>query len=382
MKILALSDWRIQPLEMIIDLVEAHKPDAILYAGDDLYRFIPLDKSLLLKTPNHLLNLNYPDMKPVLGKQNKLFTQEFKKNIRELDFQSKDILQKLGIPFYYVNGNDDDFLLHDSIYYIRIHTGYFFINGKRCTITETPEGRITIKETDIRPYLFSKISESNPNEDLKTDVTSGIGGGIYAPISPSFGKFTIQKKSEEITIFGCECEFGLESKIKNKPTGYADIYFSHLPPLGTLDLSVRFGECHIGSKKLLDAIKKHHPKLVICGHSHRWGGISEKIGDTLVINVSSPDRDPSYGNYALIDTDDWSVEMKTVEEKTMRTIRGIGTIRSKLKGKRWDAIINKSPESMGVNIDETLINLSPWKQRCPISPEEPYGDNRKSWCWY
>ena len=81
MKILAFSDWRIQPLEMIIDLVGTHKPDMILYAGDDLDRFVRLDKSLLLKTPNHLLKLNYPDLEPILSKQNKLLTKKFKNSM-------------------------------------------------------------------------------------------------------------------------------------------------------------------------------------------------------------------------------------------------------------------------------------------------------------
>ena len=370
MKILAFSDWRIQPLEMITDLVETHKPDAILYAGDDLDRFIPLDTSLLLKTPNHLLKLNYPDLKPVSSKENMLLTQKFMKFIQEISFQSNDILQKLRIPFYYVNGNDDFVLYTERTYYTRIHDGHFFINGKRSVIAETPKGKVTIKEMDNLPLLFSNESELDPDGDFKAGVTSVIEGGIYAPMNPSFGKFTIQDKSEKITIFGSECKFGLKSEIKNKPNEYADIYLSHLPPLGKLDLSVRFGMDHIGSKELLATIKKYHPKLVICGHSHIWGGNSKKIGDTTVINVSSQDRDPSCGNYALIDTDDWSVEMKTIEEKTMRTIRGLGTIRSKLKRKRMDAMINKNRESMGVDIDETLRNLIPWKLRNLRTPEE------------
>jgi len=295
MKILAFSDWRIQPIELIIDIVTDHKPDMILYAGDDLDRFV----RLLLKTSSYLLKLNYPDMKPVIGKI-----------IPEISFQRNDILQKLPIPFYYVNGNDDFILYLDGTYYIKIHN-------------------------DISS-LFSKQPEAIPNEDLEVDVTSAMErNGIYAPLSPPlspcFGSFTIRKKSEEITIFGCKCKFGLKSEIENKPMGYADIYISHLPPLGTLDLSARFGIEHIGSKKLLDAIKEYHPKLVICGHSHMWGGKFGKIGDTLIINVSSQDKDAYYGNYALINTDDWSVEMKTVEAKTMRPIRGMSTIRRNLK---------------------------------------------------
>jgi hypothetical protein len=46
----AFSDWRVQPLEMITDIVTAHKPDMILYAGDDLKRIVGINGSLALKT--------------------------------------------------------------------------------------------------------------------------------------------------------------------------------------------------------------------------------------------------------------------------------------------------------------------------------------------
>jgi len=349
MKILAFGDWRIQPLDMIVDLVKSHKPDVILYAGDDIDRFVRLDKPLLLKTTSYFWRLNYPA------------TQKFKRLLKEIigeiPFQTNDILPKLGIPFYYVNGNDDFVLYTDGTYYTRIHNGRFFIDGKCYVIAETPEGKITIKEMDTLPFLFANESEFDPR------------GGIYAPMSPSFGKFTIRKKGEEITIFGVECEFGLGSEIKNEPREYTDIYLSHLPPLGTLDLSVRFGMDHIGSKRLLEAIEEYHPRLVICGHSHIWGGITGKIEDTLVINVSSQDRDPSYGNYALIDTDDWSVEMNTVQKKTMRTIRGISTIKGKLKRKRIDLL--KSDESSTIEeITKALRSLSPYSPRTLEEPSD------------
>lgn len=357
MKILAFSDWRIQPFKMIIDLVETHKPDAILYAGDDLCRLVPLDKFLLLKTPNHFLKLNYPDLEPVSSKDRPL-TQKLKKFIQKMHFQNNDILQKLKIPFYYVNGNDNFILYTEGTYYARIHNGYFSINGKRFGIAETPKGKVTIKRNEYE-YLIG--------EGFKASVPPVRGGGIYVPMSPSFGKFIIQKNSEKVTVFGCECEFGLENKIKNIPTKYTDIYLSHLPPLGKLDLSINAGKVHIGSKKLLYAIKNYNPKLVICGHLHIWRGISEKIGDTRVVNVSSQHRDCSYGNYALIDTDDWSVEMKRREEKTMRrTIRGVGTIRKNLKRKRMET---KTRKSM-LDIDEALRNLNLWRLCRPGTSEK------------
>ena len=39
MRILALSDVRTQPMAMLVRAVEQHRPDLILYGGDDVQRF-------------------------------------------------------------------------------------------------------------------------------------------------------------------------------------------------------------------------------------------------------------------------------------------------------------------------------------------------------
>lgn len=341
MKILALSDWRIQPLEMIIDLVEAHRPDAVLYAGDDIHRFIPLGNHLLLKIGKHRLKLNYPALESLSGKQNKLLTNNSMKIIKSIDHKSNDFLRILQTQFYYVNGNDEIMLYADSNYYAQIFDKQLFLNCNHDVMAETLKRKIPVEPDD-------KLTASK-----KIDLE-----GIYTLAYPSFGKFTIQKNAEEITIFGCESEYGLKSKIKNIPNGYADIYLSHLPPLGALDLSVRYDIEHVGSKDLLDAIDKYQPRLVICGHSHIWGGHIENIGSTLVINVSSQDRDPSYGNYALIDTENWSVQMKIIENKVKHRVRGMETIRKTLRNKRIEIIKKKTVgKDMMADIKRALKEL-------------------------
>ena len=60
------------------------------------------------------------------------------------------------------------------------------------------------------------------------------------------------------------------------------ILLSHVPPYGYLD-KIDSGK-NVGSKILLDAIKKYHPKLVLCGHIHEDKGQS-KIGKTTVYNL-------------------------------------------------------------------------------------------------
>ncbi len=68
-----------------------------------------------------------------------------------------------------------------------------------------------------------------------------------------------------------------------------------------------------------------------------WGGSTKKVGETVVLNVSSHDSWNSCGNYASIDTEDWSFELKTTNRKVthpIKTIRGFSTIRAEVKKKR------------------------------------------------
>ena len=64
---------------------------------------------------------------------------------------------------------------------------------------------------------------------------------------------------------------------------YADIIISHSPPLGLLDKTD--SKVHIGSPGLRKYIKKHHPKLVICGHVHESQG-QRLVEKTLVVNTA------------------------------------------------------------------------------------------------
>jgi hypothetical protein len=85
-----------------------------------------------------------------------------------------------------------------------------------------------------------------------------------------------------------------------------------------------------------------------------WGGFSRKVGDTLVVNVSSADdasSDP--GNYALIDTADWSVVLLSRKDPLM-TIRR-SRVSTKRFNERAESIKWKKPKITGrvtLNPDE------------------------------
>jgi hypothetical protein len=332
-KILAFSDWRIQPLGMLTDIVMEHKPDAILYAGDDIGRFIQPTSPLLLKTSNNLLQLSYPELKFLPSEHDKLISIKAIKALQKVQIKKSDIQEKFGVTFYYLYGNDDPVLLHNGIYYTRIHNGKFSIasTGSIYSIDEDEKGRITTKSVDTLDLYLSRLEHKFLKHPEPTDDTVNTEpSGIYARMNPSIGYFEILKSGEKVTATGIACGYGFTTKLKNRPTTYTDIFLSHLPPLGTLDLSRRFGIGHIGSKELLKSIKKFKPKLVICGHSHLWGGQISYLGETAVINVSSHDNNPCCGNYALIETKDWSIQLGTKEYKNLNAIPGTRTLLGKL----------------------------------------------------
>ncbi len=70
------------------------------------------------------------------------------------------------------------------------------------------------------------------------------------------------------------------------------ILICHNPPYGYVDKAYK-GK-HVGSKILLNAIKKYKPKLVLCGHIHEAKG-KAKIGETKIYNLGW------HGDYTIFD---------------------------------------------------------------------------------
>ena len=99
---------------------------------------------------------------------------------------------------------------------------------------------------------------------------------IYGtPVQPFFYDWAFNKEEES-----------LQKYWDNIPEGL-DILLLHCPPYGILDEThhPNYPSEHIGSKSLLEKIKKVKPKLVVFGHNHSEHGIIEK-DDIMYINAS------------------------------------------------------------------------------------------------
>ena len=247
MKILAFSDWRDQPFSLIIEAIKRHKPHAILYAGDGINRFVKPASHILIQVRKSQEIVKYRTLGQK-GRSQSVISRGDAKRLRETLSsafrESMEFFEKVQVPIYFVNGN------HDLV-------GH----GNGGTLVQ------------CNPFFDSGLSEI----------------GCFVPFTFTFGKEIIGDDRSKVSIFGSECT--TDGEVKTIPKMCADIILSHVPPIGELDLSSVGRIAHIGSRRLLQAIRKTKPKLVVCGHSHYWGGSIDKVGRTKIVNVSS-DRDP------------------------------------------------------------------------------------------
>jgi Icc-related predicted phosphoesterase len=94
----------------------------------------------------------------------------------------------------------------------------------------------------------------------------GVGGAI--PVTP-FGAWSYDLTEEEAAALLEECPEGA-------------VLVSHSPPFGHVDES---GGHHLGSRAVLDAIRRARPRLVVCGHIHGHWTAESREGDTRIVNA-------------------------------------------------------------------------------------------------
>lgn len=331
MKILAVSDWRIQPVELISQLIQEHNIDVLLYAGDDLSRLVRPTNLFVSVGKSNLVAMSRTQVH-ACSRLSEIWEQ-YRHNPIRLSVNGINIWEPTQTPVYYVYGNDDSVLTIDARRFIKIYPH--------------PWSRVD-KWRDI-VQLAHTLSSTPPHRGKSSDLMAGAAGGknirlaqtlplrvrdsVLVELSPVYGRTMVKAAGQQIVVFASECTAGVPSKVVRVPNVLADIYLSHIPPLGVLDLSVRFGVEHIGDRRLREAVINLKPKVVLCGHSHFWGGYEAKLGNTKVVNISSQDnRGYKYtANYAIINTEDWSVDVRTHYSGSNRTgVRGFSTLRKNI----------------------------------------------------
>jgi Icc-related predicted phosphoesterase/uncharacterized protein YprB with RNaseH-like and TPR domain len=95
-------------------------------------------------------------------------------------------------------------------------------------------------------------------------------------------------------------------RVAESARGKQLVLVSHCPPLGVLDLAIRFSKDGLPRPIGSDALRKFLLRrktvpLVVCGHAHRCGGQSIKLKGSTVVNAASHDNRGAPGKVAWIE---------------------------------------------------------------------------------
>ena len=286
LRILFFSDWRIQPLDLLEKMLDEVGPiDLIIYGGDDVDRFLPSvqlppEVEISIHEVCHWNSSHTRITNPKTVISHLVFNTNLKpwpdlRSVKAWDFNKiKSVLRPLE--------TDNKFMQLAA----KAKYGLCAIIGNDCR----PEDKHIIKVPGVvdihdSPQLYGGWGfvgiEGAIYFESKNEAINKIGYVTYPDSSVithiDNAKKRLEIKSEQLVIV------------------------SHTPPQGCLDVGIRFGFKHLGSPSLRRYILENQPALVLCGHCHSCGGCSKVIGNTLVVNSASDDRQIKYTHAAIID---------------------------------------------------------------------------------
>jgi Icc-related predicted phosphoesterase len=127
--------------------------------------------------------------------------------------------------------------------------------------------------TDL-PEIESYLRDEQIDLDRRSRA---IGGATFAGISAGlpFGGTPYERTEEELAA-AAEAALSAAAREAARPL----VLVSHQPPRGTRCDLTRGG--HVGSTAIRDAILRHQPDLVLCGHIHESAGNDLLAGSRIV----------------------------------------------------------------------------------------------------
>ncbi len=254
MKILAISDWHGKEaiLSELTLAIKGLPLDLVVFTGDILQWKAKCSEWANAKRENRLPQSDLPEIKEEIEKNVQLYRTFYQ--------TAKDI----HLPFFTIPGNVDSPLPQ----YIKI-------------------GWEQMKQNRNLHMIHSNLYIMNDEV-----AVSGFGGEVTEKEKEDF--FVLQFPRWEI-------EFGLSFL---SSFSHSKIVLAHTPPIGTLDID---DGRHKGSNVINDLIQSFRPLWVFCGHAHGARG-NELIGECMVVNPGALKN----GFYALVDTEEKKVKLKTV----------------------------------------------------------------------
>ncbi len=300
MRLLTFSDWGIQPIGDILRIAENLKPDFAVYCGDHTSRFKEKDK-------------NYLSILASMTRQKKILVV-----LGNDDVMIENTMKSVHVSYGNENTKEDILgILRNLREDRKTHPDH---KGMMRPIDQNTRLNICLSLKQAENTSAQVLSEDGIyNLHQKPFIFQdyafiGLGGQLgtafFAEIkAPPLHHRLSEKAYEEAYqivkdyIYEQLAEVGKNKKI---------VIVSHAPPYGVLDIGLRLGQNHVGSRALREFIEENNVLLTLCGHCHLFGGRAEKLGSGFVINCASHDygeggnkEEGIYeGNYAIIDIQD------------------------------------------------------------------------------
>lgn len=303
MRLLAFSDWGIQPIEDILRIAENLKPDFVVYCGDHTSRFKEKDKNYLSILAS---KTKQKKVLVVLGNDD-VNIENTLKSVDVSEVKKEDMLRILRnhLEHRKIRPNHKD-VMQPVNQNTRMNIG---ISPKR---TENNSAQILAGDGIYNLHQNSFIFQDYAFIGLGGQLGTAFFAEIKAPPLNHHLSDNIAEEAYQVV------KDYLNSQLTKVGKDKKIVFVSHAPPYGILDIGLRLGQNHVGSRALREFIEENNVLLTVCGHCHLFGGRAETLGSGLVINCASHDygeksnkEDGIYeGNYAIVDIENSSVSYK------------------------------------------------------------------------
>ena len=336
MKILAVSDLRVQPLDALADLIEQAKPDLVLYAGDDVIRLggvpdclhVNLAAAMLEKQlasvaegeptawADEVIQIGCKEDPPDHPTRGALVHVAVGCEVRLLR------LRRRPVPREPVRGTEEPVLCvppEGQPYHLRFFDGSWWAGWvsrgpRHPTRLHQALGRVRhglagVLGNDCRLAHRVVFRQTGFHDLHAHPLVLGDVAFLGLQGAPKEGGMGYVLRSEEATRRHLDLQL-------RQAAGKATILVSHTPPCGVLDLAARFGVERIGCRVTRESLDAGRFAGVICGHVHRCGGLWRDVEGVPVVNVASHDHPGAPLEYALIEVGDrgfQSISMHTLE---------------------------------------------------------------------
>jgi len=377
MRILAVSDLHLQPLDALAPVLRRLRPDLLVYAGDGCARFGTIPDAVLIDAAAavlHKARLQSCFVWTPLARNGRALVLGADGRCRRCRVGEAWRVQ-LGFC-----GDEPDITVHarpadanapaKSCRVVHGLTLAFHVvprgvprAGDWCQLVDrVPLGVVAVLGNDAHPLDTHALQTAGVHDVERAPHAAGPVTFIGIGGAPRDGELAVDNGylySEAEALGQLRRQL---DQVGDRPV----VLISHAPPRGVLDVARHGGLHRAGSTAVACAATDPRVSLVVCGHVHRCGGRRERFEAAEVVNVASEASLGAPLRYSLITLDEADGTVVDVEQgeqhfgDPLRQLVNVGAYNAdRLRGAGFGSVENVAAG------DEQLLRQAVGPQRGP-----------------